>query len=274
VWEELSTLLKDPERLRTGIERMLEEQRAAHCGDPGRELKHWHGELEKIKRMRSGYLDQQAKEIISMAELKAKIAALDERRTVVEQELRKRLQQQERIAQLERDTEALMERYRFEAREGLDLYTPQDRHEAYKALGIKVIAHPDGTTELTGSALVETHSDNVRSKPIERSHSPLATDAMRPLLTVTPTPESRYGGSAKPMSTQAAGMRRINSTQSTRYTTAPGSPRLFKSLSILTNLFCRTLVRLQLTRRCERHLSPGCSPPVRVLVQSGTPCGY
>ena len=33
-----------------------------------------------------------------------------------------------------------MELYRQQAREGLDLYTPQDRHDAYKTLGIKVIA--------------------------------------------------------------------------------------------------------------------------------------
>ncbi len=58
-----------------------------------------------------------------------------------------------------------MERYRFEAREGLDLFTPQDRHDAYKTLGINVIAHPDGSTELTGSVLMDFHSDNIRPTP-------------------------------------------------------------------------------------------------------------
>jgi site-specific DNA recombinase len=192
VWEEVSALLKDPERLRAGVERMLEEQRAAHRGDvEGRELRHWQGELDKVERMRSGYLDQQAEGIISMAELKTKLAALDERRTVAERELDKLMRQQERMAQLERDTQALMERYRFEAHEGLDLYTPQDKHDAYKTLGIKVIAHPDGSTELTGSVLVDDHSDSIRAKPFERSQLPLSTGARRPLFTVTPPVESR-----------------------------------------------------------------------------------
>ena len=31
--------------------------------------------------------------------------------------------------------------------------TPQDRHDAYKTLGIVAIAHPDGTAELTGNVL-------------------------------------------------------------------------------------------------------------------------
>jgi site-specific DNA recombinase len=152
-WEELSGLLKDPERLRVGIECMIEEQRAALRRDPDKELRHWHTELEKAERMRDGYLEQQAEGIISMAELKAKLAALGERRKVAENELDKLAHHQERIAELERDAEALMERYRFEAREGLDLFTPEDRHDAYEALRIKVIARSDGMAELAGSAL-------------------------------------------------------------------------------------------------------------------------
>jgi site-specific DNA recombinase len=170
VWEELSALLKDPERLRLGIERMVEDERKAIRHDPTHELRYWHGELEKIGQMRSGYLDQQAEGIISMAELKGKLAALDERRAMAERELEKLTHHQERMAELERDAEELMTLYREQAREGLDLYTPQDRHDAYKTLGIKVIAHPDGTTELTGSVLVGVDSDSIRSKPIERSH--------------------------------------------------------------------------------------------------------
>ncbi len=190
VWEKLSGLLKNPERLRVGIKRMIEEQRAA-LRNPTREFSHWHAELQKIERMRSGYLDQQAEGIISMAELKAKLADLEERRLTATRELDKITHHQERIEQLERDAEALMERYCFEAREGLDLYTPQDKHDAYKALGINVIAYPDGTAELTSSVLLETRSDSVRSKPIDRSHSPLSTGASLPLWTLTPPSESR-----------------------------------------------------------------------------------
>jgi hypothetical protein len=59
----------------------------------------------------------------------------------------------ERFASLKLETEALIEDYSSKARAGLDLYTPQDRFDAYKALGLQVIAHPDGTTELTGGPL-------------------------------------------------------------------------------------------------------------------------
>ena len=87
---------------------------------------------------------------------------------------------------------ALAERFRFEAREGLNLYTPEDIHDAYRTLGINAIAHPDGNIELTGSVFLGAiHSDSVRSQPFERSQSPLSTGAKRPLLTVTPPPERR-----------------------------------------------------------------------------------
>jgi hypothetical protein len=192
VWKEVSDLLKDPERLQVGVERMIEEKRGALRGAPTREYEHWRGELGKVERMRSGFLDQQAEGLISMAELKAKLAGLNKKRDAADSELEKLARNREIIAELERDAKALMERYRFEAREGLDLYTPEDRHDAYRTLGLKVIALPDGTIEVTGDALtMDTCGDSVRSTPSERSHEPLSTDATRPLLTVTPPPERR-----------------------------------------------------------------------------------
>ena len=191
VWREVSSLLKNPERLRVGIERFIEEKREALQDVPTHGLRHWHAELEKIERRRDGHLDQQAEGLISMAELKKKLADLEERRELAERELGKLARHHEHMAELERDAEALMERYTFEAREGLDLFTLEDRHDAYRALGIKVISYSDGTVEITGSALGDVCSDNVRPNPVDLSQAPLSTGASLPLLTVTPPLESR-----------------------------------------------------------------------------------
>jgi Recombinase zinc beta ribbon domain len=190
-WAKLSELLKDPERLRIGVDRMMEERKGALREDPAHVSKHWRGELEKIERMRSGYLDQQAEGLITMAELKGKLAALDERRSVAERELEGIAHHQEYLAELERGFEELAALYREQAREGLDLYTPQDRHDAYKSLGIHFIAHPDGSVELNGSVLMGIRSDKVCSKPSERSQAPLSTETRRPPSTLTPPRESR-----------------------------------------------------------------------------------
>ena len=186
----VSALLKHPERLQDGVERMLEEERTMPRGVPNRQHERWRAELGKVERMRSGYLDQQAEGLISMAELKSKLAALEERRETVESELGKLARHREAIAELERNAEALVERYSFEVREGLDLYTTEDRHDAYRALGLKVIAQPDGTFELIGNSLTTVGSDSVRSMPSDRSQVPLSTDSKRPFFTVTPL-ESR-----------------------------------------------------------------------------------
>jgi hypothetical protein len=170
VWYEVSSLLKNQERLRVGIERFIEEKRVALQDTPTHGLRHWHAELEKIERRRDGHLDQPAEGFISIAELKKKLADLEERREVAQRELGKLARHHEHRAELERNASALLERYTFEAREGLDLYTPEDRHDAYRALSIEVISYPVGTVELSGSALGEVRSDGIRPKPIEQSH--------------------------------------------------------------------------------------------------------
>jgi hypothetical protein len=43
--------------------------------------------------------------------------------------------------------------YSSKAHSGLDLYTPQDRFDAYNVLGLKATAYPDGNMELTAGPL-------------------------------------------------------------------------------------------------------------------------
>ena len=59
-----------------------------------------------------------------------------------------------------------MEHHHFQAREGLNLFTPEDRHNAYKALGIEVIVHADGMVELTGRAVVDAANSDLELAPI------------------------------------------------------------------------------------------------------------
>jgi hypothetical protein len=191
VWREVSSLLKNPERLRMGIETFIEEERMALQDAPTHGLRHWHAELTRINRIREGHLDQQAEGLISMAELKQKLASLEERREVAKRELGKLARYHEHLAELERGAEALMERYTFEASEGLDFYTPEDKHDAYRRLGIKVICYPDGSVELNSSVLGGVCSDFARPNPIDLSQAPLSTVASLPFLTVTPPLKSR-----------------------------------------------------------------------------------
>jgi hypothetical protein len=53
-------------------------------------------------------------------------------RETAERELETLSSRQREIEELERDRDALLEQYARMVLEGLDRYTPQDRHQAYK----------------------------------------------------------------------------------------------------------------------------------------------
>jgi hypothetical protein len=74
VWYLVSGLLSDPERLRAGLDAMIEDERGALRGDPEREARAWLERLAALDRKRSGYLDLAAEGIIGRDELRAKLA--------------------------------------------------------------------------------------------------------------------------------------------------------------------------------------------------------
>jgi hypothetical protein len=56
VWELVSSLLKNPKRLRAGLEKLIEQERAGLRGDPDREAKQWLEKLSELEQERKGYL--------------------------------------------------------------------------------------------------------------------------------------------------------------------------------------------------------------------------
>jgi site-specific DNA recombinase len=165
VWGEISYLLKEPERLRAGVARMLEDERR---GDPEHEIRVWAKRLAEVDAKRSRYQEMAAEDLIDFDELRAKLGALEAERKTAARELEAVRDKAERLASLKLETEALIEAYSSKAHAGLDLYTPQDRFDAYKVLGLKVIAHPDGTVGLTGGPL-RSNSES-RQRRNRRAH--------------------------------------------------------------------------------------------------------
>ncbi len=158
VWAEVYSWLKEPKRLRAGIERYIEQERR---GDPEREMQIWAKRLAELDRKQDYLLDLATDTVMPVDKLRDKLDALETDRKTVARELEAVRSKTERLAALRLETEALIEAYSRKARAGLDLCTPQERFDTYKALGLKVIAYPDGTKELTGVPLcsdLETQS--------------------------------------------------------------------------------------------------------------------
>jgi site-specific DNA recombinase len=150
VWDLVSGLLKDPERLEAGLEELMEHERALMRGDPDQEAKTWLEKLAEVDQERRGYLRLAAKGHMTDDELDEVLAELDDTREAAEQELQAIQARREVIEQLERDKEALLESYARMVPEELDRLAPENRHHVYKMLRLRVEASSDGSLDVSG----------------------------------------------------------------------------------------------------------------------------
>ncbi len=141
----------DPDRLQAGLERLIEEERTQTYGDPDREAREWAARIAAVERKRSGFQDMAAEGLITLDELRAKLAKLEEDRQIAQRELEILARRQERIERLEHDAEELMRSYAGTLPEALKTLDPKERHEIYRMLRLRVAAYPDGTLLASGA---------------------------------------------------------------------------------------------------------------------------
>jgi recombinase-like zinc beta ribbon protein len=150
VWDLVLSLLRDPERLRTSLDKLIEEEHRALRGDPEREAKVWLKKIAEVDLTRGRFQDMAAEGLITFDELRTKLEDLEEIRKIARRELEGLEDRRRRLADLEQDKTTLLETYSEKASRGLDYFTPEDRHQAYKKLRLSVLVHPGGDLEVTG----------------------------------------------------------------------------------------------------------------------------
>jgi hypothetical protein len=153
VWQEVRGLLRDPERLRAGWDAVIEMHRSALRGAPEWEEKTWLDKLAEVDRKRARYQEMAAEELITLDELRQKLAGLAEIRTTAERALEEVQGRADRIIELERDRDALFASYEALALEELDDLSPEEHHDFYRWLRMIVYRHPEGGVEITGEFL-------------------------------------------------------------------------------------------------------------------------
>lgn len=151
VWGVVSDLMKDPEQLRADLEEMIKRERKSMRGDPEKEAETWVRKLSEADRKRSGFQDLAAEGLITLDELRAKLAQLEETRKTAKRELEILKYRQRHLEELERDKDTVLETCARMAPEVLDALTPEERHQFYKMLRLLVTAHPDGSLEVSGA---------------------------------------------------------------------------------------------------------------------------
>jgi hypothetical protein len=117
--------------------------------------------LAEVERKRSAYQDQQAEGLITLDELRSKLAILKETRDAARRELSTLKERRERIEHLEHDANALLEHYASMVPEALDDLTAEERHRIYKMMRLNVTMYADGLAEVTGafSGLLNTRGE-------------------------------------------------------------------------------------------------------------------
>jgi site-specific DNA recombinase len=150
VREFVLNLLKDPNRLREGLKRMIERESNRSHGDPEHEAKRWSRRLAEIDTKRARFQDMAAEGLITFDELRAKLADLDEARKTAEQELETLRKRTEYIRALERDKNALLTAFTNAVPDTLDQLETEELLQLYKILRLRLTAATDGTLELSG----------------------------------------------------------------------------------------------------------------------------
>jgi hypothetical protein len=138
VWAFVSGLLKDPARIRTGMERLIEQERNGRNGDPEREAKRWIEQISECDRLRRSYQDQQAAGLMTLDELRERIGELEGTRSVALAELEALSLHEERVKGLERDRDALLKSYVEAVPHALDDLEPGERNQLYRMLRLEV----------------------------------------------------------------------------------------------------------------------------------------
>jgi site-specific DNA recombinase len=180
VWELVGGVLTAPEQLREDLERMIELERE-EARDPEREANVLLDQLTKVERKRSAYQDQQAEGLITIEELRAKLASLQEARESLRRDLEALNCRREKIAQLERDKDALLEHYASIAPVALESLTSEERHHTYRILRLRAYVFPDGGLEVSGAFSDGPLTDPTDCAPLETPSSWSSEPSAAPL---------------------------------------------------------------------------------------------
>ena len=178
VWDFVSDHLTDPEKIRSSMEALIEQEQATEPRDLEREAKVWTKKLAEYTRLRSAYQDQQAASLMTLQELGAKLEELEEGRREVERELATLKTHQQRMEELEKDRDALLQSMTEAVPGALDDLDGEEKNRLYQMLRLEVIPSEEGyevggafcTSGLTSPLVWRKDSLAIFSKEEHQAH--------------------------------------------------------------------------------------------------------
>src|SRR5215210_7264568 len=150
VWDFVCGMLKHPGRIRAGMDRLITQERDGRYSDPERKAAVWAEKAAECIRLRGAYQDQQAAGLMTLAELGSKLEELESTRRMAEAEIAALAAQEERVEELERDRDALLEFYAGAVPAALDPLDGEERNRIYRMLSLEITPRPDGILDVRG----------------------------------------------------------------------------------------------------------------------------
>jgi site-specific DNA recombinase len=144
IWDFVSGLLKDPERIRAGMQELIDQERSAGSSDSTEEIAAWSTRLEECERLRRAYQDQQAAGLMTLEELRERLGELEDTRKLARLELDTIAARRERVEDLERDRDALLEEMAAAVPGALDDLSPEGKNRVYRMLRLSVVPGSSG----------------------------------------------------------------------------------------------------------------------------------
>ena len=132
VWEFIRSFPEDPERLRRGVERLLEREGRLLGPDAAEEeARTWAQRLEQVERKRSNFQDMAAEGLITFDELGIKLEGLEEIRREAARHLEEIGRPIQRLEALRQGTQNLVDSYTQIVPEALEVLPSETRHRIY-----------------------------------------------------------------------------------------------------------------------------------------------
>jgi hypothetical protein len=130
---------------------MIARERNGQRGDPIEKRSCGQTSWAEVDRKRARFQEMAADGLIDFDELRARLAALEETCETARLELAALEGHREKLAELERDRNVLMESYAGMVLEALKALSPEERHHVYRLLKLRVNLSANDTLEINGA---------------------------------------------------------------------------------------------------------------------------
>lgn len=110
--------------------------------------------ISEVTHKRTRCQEMAAERLIDFEELRARLAVLEDTRKTAERELHALQHRTERLSQLKRDRDSLLEGYAGVLSEVIDALEPEEGHWVYRMIVTEAHLAPYGSLELSGDVVV------------------------------------------------------------------------------------------------------------------------